>query len=221
MPIWIGMAEAQAIALQLQGKTSPRPLTHDLLKTIIEQVGVELDRVLVSDLKDGTYYARIHLMNGRKVLKVDSRPSDAIALALRFQRPIFVERSLFDSAPSSQMVEPETTPRTSAPPLSTKIFGLTVQGLTEALAAHFDLPDTQGVLVTEVEGRSDGAHLQRGDVIVAVGGEPVGRVEELQQKLQRERGHVVSVRIRRDSEETDVSLSLAQEESVHTEEEAE
>jgi bifunctional DNase/RNase len=215
------MAEAQAIALQLQGKASPRPLTHDLLKTILEQVGVEFDQVLVNDLKEGTYYARIHLINGGKVIEVDSRPSDAIALALRFHRPIFVERSLFDSAPSSQMVEHETTPRTSDSPVSTKIFGLTIQRLTEALAAHFDLPDTQGVLVTEVEGKSGGAHLQRGDVIVAVEGEPVGGIEELQQKLQKERGHVVSVHIRRNSEESDVSLALAQEESAQTEEEAE
>ena len=221
IPIWIGMAEAQAIAWQLQGKAALRPLTHDLLKTILEQVGVEFDRVLVNDLKEGTYYARIHLINGGKVLEVDSRPSDAIALALRFHRPIFVERSLFDSSPSSQIVEHETTTRTAAPLGSTKIFGLTVQGLTEALAAHFDLPDTQGVLVTEVEGKSGGVHLQRGDVIVAVGNEPVDGVEDLQQKLRRERGHVVSVRIRRDSEESDVSLSLTQEESVHTKEEAE
>jgi bifunctional DNase/RNase len=78
IPIWIGMAEAQAIALQLQGKASPRPLTHDLLKTILEEVGVELDRVLVTDLKEGTYYARIHLINGRKIMEVDSRPSDAM-----------------------------------------------------------------------------------------------------------------------------------------------
>src|SRR5712671_1011677 len=137
IPIWIGIVEAQAIALQLQGKASPRPLTHDLLKTILEQVGVEFDRVLVTELKEGTYYARIHLINGGKVMEVDRRPSDAIALALRFHRPIFVERSLFDSSPSSQIVAHDTTPRTSALPLSTKIFGLTVQGLTEALAAHF------------------------------------------------------------------------------------
>ena len=66
MPIWIGMAEAQAIALELQGTLPPRPLTHDLVKTILEQVGVEVEKVLVSELRGSTYYARIHLINGKK-----------------------------------------------------------------------------------------------------------------------------------------------------------
>jgi hypothetical protein len=173
----------------------------------------------MTDLKEGTYYARIHLINGRKLMEVDSRPSDALALAMRFHRPIFVERSLFDSSPSSQMVEHETTPRTSDSPVS-KIFGLTIQGLTEALAAHFDLPDTQGVLVIEVEGRAAGTSPARRCDCRGSEGEPVGGLKNYN-KIARERGHVVSVHIRRDSEESDVSLALAQEESARTEEEVE
>ncbi|MGE0825231.1 MAG: bifunctional nuclease family protein [Candidatus Binatia bacterium] len=98
IPIWVGMLEAQAIHLQLEGRSVPRPMTHDLLKNILEKVGVGLEKVVVTELKDNTYYAFIYLANGTKTLQVDSRPSDAIALALRFRRPIFVEKGLFDVA---------------------------------------------------------------------------------------------------------------------------
>jgi bifunctional DNase/RNase len=221
MPIWIGMAEAQAIALQLQGATPARPLTHDLLKTILDQAGVEFDHALVSSVKDGAYYARIHLMNGRKALEVDSRPSDAIALAMRFHRPIFVARELFEAAPSSIIIaEHEAAARKPAPQVSTKLFGVTMQDLTSSLAEHFGLPDANGVLVTDVAGMNGGTHLQRGDVIVAANGEMVRGVEDLQHKLHDEQGQVASLRVRRDGEETEVSLILAADESSQTKEEA-
>jgi uncharacterized protein len=98
IPIWVGMAEAQAIHLQLQGTVLPRPMTHDLLKNILEKVGVGFEKVVVTEMKDNTYYAFIHLANGKNPLQIDSRPSDAIALALRFHRPIFVAARLFDAA---------------------------------------------------------------------------------------------------------------------------
>ena len=98
IPIWVGMPEAQAIHLQLAGTVLPRPMTHDLLKNILEKVGVGFEKVVVTEMKDNTYYAFIHLANGKNPLQIDSRPSDAIALALRFHRPIFVAARLFDSA---------------------------------------------------------------------------------------------------------------------------
>jgi bifunctional DNase/RNase len=98
IPIWVGMAEAQAIHLQLQGTVLPRPMTHDLLKNILEKVGVGFEKVVVTEMKGNTYYAFIHLANGKNPLEIDSRPSDAIALALRFRRPIFVAAPLFDAA---------------------------------------------------------------------------------------------------------------------------
>lgn len=98
IPIWVGMPEAQAIHLQLAGTVLPRPMTHDLLKNILEKVGVGFEKVVVTEMKDNTYYAFIHLANGKNPLQIDSRPSDAIALALRFHRPIFVAAQLFDSA---------------------------------------------------------------------------------------------------------------------------
>jgi len=98
IPIWVGMPEAQAIHLQLQGTVTPRPMTHDLLKNILEKVGVGFEKVVVTEMKDNTYYAFIYLANGKNPLQIDSRPSDAIALALRFHRPIFVAARLFDAA---------------------------------------------------------------------------------------------------------------------------
>ena len=98
IPIWVGMAEAQAIHLQLQGTVTPRPMTHDLLKNILERVGVGFEKVVVTEMKDNTYYAFIYLANGKSPIQIDSRPSDAIALALRFHRPIFVASRLFDTA---------------------------------------------------------------------------------------------------------------------------
>jgi bifunctional DNase/RNase len=98
IPIWVGMPEAQAIHLQLQGTVLPRPMTHDLLKNILEKVGVGVEKVVVTEMKGNTYYAFIHLANGKNPLQIDSRPSDAIALALRFRRPIFVAARLFEVA---------------------------------------------------------------------------------------------------------------------------
>lgn len=98
IPIWVGMSEAQAIHLQLSGTVLPRPMTHDLLKNILEKVGVRFEKVVVTEMKDNTYYAFIYLANGKSPIKIDSRPSDAIALALRFHRPIFVAAQLFDAA---------------------------------------------------------------------------------------------------------------------------
>lgn len=221
MPIWIGLSEAQAIALQLQGTQPPRPLTHDLLKNILEQVGVEFDRVLVTELKGSTYYARIHLTRGGKDMEVDSRPSDAIALAMRFHRPIFIERVLFETAPLSQLAEGGARSQPQASQVSAKMFGLTVQNLTDALAAYFELPNADGALVTEVEQESGADRLQRGDIIIAVKGEKVRGVEELRRKLDREQGQVVTVQVRRDGEEVDIPLSIAKEATSKTEEEVE
>ena len=98
IPIWIGAFEARAIAMELEGAAAPRPLTHDLLKSILQGAGVVFEKVLVSELKEGTYYARIFLTSAGKDFEVDSRPSDAIALALRFRKPILVARSLMEGA---------------------------------------------------------------------------------------------------------------------------
>ena len=99
LPIWIGSAEAQAIAIRLQeGIQVQRPMTHDLLATTIEVLGAKVDHVIVSDLKNDTFYAKILLNTKEGQLEIDSRPSDALALAVRVEVPIYADESVLDKA---------------------------------------------------------------------------------------------------------------------------
>ena len=98
LPIFIGTVEAQSIALFISNVKIPRPLTHDLLKDIIERLSCRIDRIEVCDLKEGTFIARLILHCNGAAVEVDSRPSDAIALALRTSSPIFVAESVMDEA---------------------------------------------------------------------------------------------------------------------------
>ncbi len=98
LPIWIGPAEADAIAVQLQGVSVPRPLTHDLLRSVIDALGARVSSVVVNDLKNDTFYAKITLMVDGGQMEIDSRPSDALALAVRLEAPIYVDESVLDKA---------------------------------------------------------------------------------------------------------------------------
>ena len=98
LPIWVGIFEANAIALQLENVTTPRPMTHDLLKNMIAELDGHVTRVVINDLRDSTFFAQIRILTGDKTLEVDARPSDAIALALRTEAPIFVAQSVLDQA---------------------------------------------------------------------------------------------------------------------------
>jgi hypothetical protein len=91
LPIWIGPFEANAILMEMEGKTPPRPLTHDLTRKIIFSLGATVERIVINDLRDSTFYAEIFLKNKNFNTKIDSRPSDAIAIAMRTESPIFVE----------------------------------------------------------------------------------------------------------------------------------
>jgi uncharacterized protein len=98
LPIWVGIFEANAIALQIENIATPRPMTHDLLRNVISDLDGQVDRVVVCDLKDNTFYAIIHLTVWGERVAVDARPSDAIALALRTRSPILVEEAVIDNA---------------------------------------------------------------------------------------------------------------------------
>jgi bifunctional DNase/RNase len=98
LPIWIGPAEADAIAVKLQGVAVPRPLTHDLLSSIIDTLGATIHSIIVNDLKNDTFYAKIIIECDGKQVEVDSRPSDALALAVRTEVPIFADESVLDKA---------------------------------------------------------------------------------------------------------------------------
>jgi len=98
LPIWIGPAEADAIAVKLQGVSVPRPLTHDLLSSVIDAVGASVSSIVVNDLKNDTFYAKINLDVDGGQMEIDSRPSDALALAVRVGAPIYVEDLVLDKA---------------------------------------------------------------------------------------------------------------------------
>jgi uncharacterized protein len=98
LPIWIGAAEAAAIALSLQGVATPRPMTHDLLKNILDDLAVQVQRIVVTELRESTFYATIQLQQGPEALEISSRPSDAIALAVRMSVPIFAEEGVLEEA---------------------------------------------------------------------------------------------------------------------------
>ena len=98
LPIWVGIYEANAIALEIEKVQTPRPMTHDLLKNVLLGLDVHVNKVVVSELKDDTFYALIWMERGGEIISMDSRPSDALALALRLDCPIYVEERVFKSS---------------------------------------------------------------------------------------------------------------------------
>jgi bifunctional DNase/RNase len=105
LPIWVGIFEANAIALQLENVSTPRPMTHDLLRNMISELDARVTRVVINDLRDSTFFAQIRVIAGERTLELDARPSDAIALALRADAPIFVAQSVLDQA---QTISPDS-----------------------------------------------------------------------------------------------------------------
>ena len=105
LPIWVGIFEANAIALELEKVSTPRPMTHDLLKNILEGLGITVKQVIVNDLKENTFYAMIELNHNGGVITIDARPSDAIALALRVNAPIFVTEKVVTAAKNIEVSE--------------------------------------------------------------------------------------------------------------------
>jgi bifunctional DNase/RNase len=164
LPVVIGETEAYAIGLAVHGIKPDRPLTQDLLSSVIEKTGNKVDRVAIVAMHHDTYYARIYMDHGR--YSIDSRPSDAIALAVNSHAPIFVATNLFQDLP-----EPALSAR--GPRVATAM-GMTVEELTPALAEYFRVPAGQGAIVSDVAGAAQQAGVKRGDVILKIGGHPIG-----------------------------------------------
>ena len=104
LPIWVGVYEANAIALEIEKVSTPRPMTHDLIKTLLLGLNTGMKKVVVSELKDDTFYAVIWLERDGEAISIDSRPSDALALALRLDCPIYVEESVLKSSKATAVV---------------------------------------------------------------------------------------------------------------------
>lgn len=105
LPIWIGVFEANAIALTIENISTPRPMTHDLMKNFLDKLNISIEKIVVNDVRNNTFYALIHCRHQDQRLVIDSRPSDAIALALRMNSPIFVEAEVVKRAHSLKLDE--------------------------------------------------------------------------------------------------------------------
>lgn len=105
LPIWIGKPEADSIALALGKVATPRPLTHDLIKNVISSLKLKITKIVVTEILDNTYYALIHVTDGKKEVTIDSRPSDAVAVALRLNAPIFVEEGILEKRSADELEE--------------------------------------------------------------------------------------------------------------------
>jgi len=169
LPILIGEEEARAIVLELHSVKPERPLTYELLRNIIQQTGNRVDGVVIGEVRDQVYYASIYLDRGR--YRIDSRPSDAIALAVGVNAPIFVADKLFAAA---QPVNPDTSASLS----TAKGLGMTVQELTPALAEYFGIASESGVVVADIGPATAKAGLQRGDIITEIAGQKVQTIEQ-------------------------------------------
>lgn len=179
LPIWIDVPEARAIAMELEQIKAPRPLTHDLLRIILQNLGAKLRRAAVTELRSNTYIALLSLTaNGRQV-EIDCRPSDAIAIALRMKAPIFASAQVLANAKTL------TAESGRAGQGITKL-GIQAQDLTAELAKLLDSQQESGVLVASVETGSISmkAGIAPGDIITKANGKVIVSAADLESALQ-------------------------------------
>jgi len=201
LPIWVGLLEATAIDKELRNNTSPRPMTHDLLYSILAQAHVKVKEVKIVEIRNNTYYATLFLTINKGVVEVDARPSDAIVIALKSKTPILVSAKILNEqgialAKKSALSEP---------------FGIRIQELTPALASHFNFKSQKGILVAEVlpGSVSESSGIKAGDIITKVNSKEVGSVEEFQKIFDSVKaGDSVRVWLFRDDQSKEVNLIL-------------
>lgn len=176
-PIWIGLNEARAIHAELQGIEHFRPLTHDLLARILNRLNCRIQRVIITHTADNIYFATLVLKKDESLIEIDSRPSDAIVMALKFKVPIFVSTALFESM--SVPLE--------APAGIEEKYGLTLQELTPEMAKYLSFGSQRGVMVADLrkESRAQKDGLEAGDIIVEIAGQPVASVASLKDVLAK------------------------------------
>lgn len=172
LPIWIGEAEAQAILRELQGVRVPRPMTHDLMVSLLDHMEAELAEVRIHDVREGTYHGSLHIRReGRDDLtEVDTRPSDGLALAVRTGARVRVARHLLAGIPDVDFVSTERDRPVA------RLRGATVAEPGAEDRARFDLPEERGVVVIHADELAAARGVQRGDLVVAVRGQPVDGV---------------------------------------------
>ena len=199
LPIMIGENEATAILLALHGIKPERPFTHDLIRSIIGKTGNSVDRIEIADMHDEIYYATIYMDGGRYT--IDSRPSDAIALAMNMNAPIYVNTKLFESAPAIGRGGGGKVPATA------QALGLTVEQLTPDLASAFGEPGGRGVLVSEVDSSAKKAGVARGDIVVKVGNTDVKALDDFNRQAANVKNGEVKLTLNRDGSDRTVTLA--------------
>jgi bifunctional DNase/RNase len=201
LPIWIGLLEANAIDKELKNITSPRPMTHDLLQSILTQVQAKVKEVKIVELKDHTYYATLYLKLKKGVIEVDARPSDAIVLALKSKRPIFV---------SAKILDEQGIALTQKSALGER-YGIRVQELTPSLASHFNFKGKKGVLVAEVlpGSTSETSGIIAGDIITKINSKEVGSVQEFEEMFDKVKaGDSLRISLFRNDKSLELNLLL-------------
>ena len=179
LPIWIDVPEARAISMEIEQVKTARPLTHDLIRNILNGLGAKVNRVTITDLLNNTYIAAISMVIKGQESEIDSRPSDAIAIALRMKAPIYV---------SSQVIEKSKPPvgATTRTEHTQRRLGIQAQELTSELAKLMDSQSARGVIITDVVTGSAAmkADVQRGDIITKLNDQPVQNTAALEMIVQ-------------------------------------
>ncbi len=206
LPIWIGIAEARAISLELHGIELQRPMTHDLMANLLRHLGAELEEVVVHDLREGTYFAllKVRIAGQIEARWIDTRPSDGLALALRTDAKIRVARKLIEDQPEFQFRAPDT------PEQVVRAAGLTVVALDEVWRQEFSLPaDGAGIVVIATSGEARRRGIVRGDLIVAINGDVPDQPLDLLDAIAATPVHEkLRITFWRGGEETSVELDL-------------
>ncbi len=179
LPIWIGTAEAASISRAIEGQQPARPNTHDLIRNLLEGLDATPERVTITELRGGTYFAVMTVKKGRRRIPIDSRPSDAIAVALRTGTPIYATPQVLEQG--LRLGGPVLPQGESA----ARMMGMHMQDLTAELAGLFGTALQEGILVAHVERDSPASRLgfRRGDVITGVDGRTVRNTRELEVHL--------------------------------------
>jgi bifunctional DNase/RNase len=201
LPIWIGLLEANAIDRELKNISSPRPMTHDLLHSILAQIQVKVKEVKIVDLKDHTYFATLILILNQGVIEVDARPSDAIILSLKSKTPIFVSSKILDQQGISLTKKDNFGER----------YGIRIQELTPSLASHFNFKGQRGVLVSEIVSgsASEASGIKAGDIITKVNLKEMGTVQEFEEVFDGLKGgSSAQILLFRDDQFQEVNLFL-------------
>jgi|GEM_PF-122525 len=202
LPILVGLPEAQSILGVMLGLETPRPMTHDLLASVIEGLGATVEEVMVHDMRGTTYIGTVRLRVGgeAELRDIDSRPSDALALAVRTDAPILVSEGLLMESPPFDLMVPEAGEQV------VRILGATVVAPSPTLRDRYQLPRRAGVVVVGVSGEAAEQGIRRGDLIVEVNGQRLRQPLDFLDAARAGGEEPVRVKYWREGEELEVEL---------------